>query len=198
MLDKTAMEPKNELIGVSVYEASGYFFLRLHLRGPVLDRLGNPKKLAIRGQPANGFIIEPDKKGMTLRPQVGGLNYLVKALSNFELSARHRRTIYVRPEFSKTNSTLRLPSLPPAWINADEEFINEERIDTRNGAAPTTPLPKATPPMVYQIPENVGTKALQVELAQTIVRAREIIAEMEKRTGMKLILDRHLRLVVAL
>jgi hypothetical protein len=40
--------------------------------------------------------------------------------------------------------------------------------------------------------------ALQAELAQHISAAKGLIEEMQRRTGMKFVLDRNLRLVVAL
>ena len=147
MLDVTTRkpaDPKDSLVGVSVFAGTNdYLFLRLHLRKPMLARIGNPKKLSIRGQPANGFIITGDPKG--LKPQVlskGSLVYLATTITNFELSHRERRAVYLRPEFSKDNSNMRLPAMPLAWIDAEEEFIREVHIDPKpgNGASPTAPL----------------------------------------------------------
>jgi hypothetical protein len=204
MLDTTtrkAADPKDDhLIGISVYEGNEYYFLRLHIRKPMLARLGNPKKLSIRGQPANGFIISGDPKGLTPRPQgSSSLVYLVTAITNFELSHRARRAVYLRPEFSKDNTNMRLPALPPAWINADEEFIREVRVEPRpgNGASPTAPLPKAQAPL-YQLPIGTDFVKLQADLADKLTEARAIIQEIERRTHMRFILDRNLRLVVNL
>jgi hypothetical protein len=202
MLDTTRRQAdsKDNLVGVSVFTQSEYFFLRLHLRSPLLERLGNPRKLSIRGQPANGFIIASDPKGLKPRPQrTGSLIYLSTALTNFELSECQRRAVYLRPEFSKDNTNMRLPAMPAAWINADEEFIREEHVEPKpgNGASPTAPLPKPQAPL-YQVPSDTDFVKLQADLADKLGEARAIIQAMEQRTHMRFVLDRNLRLVVNL
>jgi hypothetical protein len=208
MLDVTTRklaDPKDNLVGVSVFAGTDdYLFLRLHLRKPMLARIGNPKKLSIRGQPANGFIITADPKG--LKPQIppkGTLIYLATTIANFELSPCERRAIYVRPEFSKDNHTMRLPALPPAWIDAEAEFTREVQAEAKphngngNGASPTAPLPKPQAP-VYQVPADADFMKLQTDLGIKLAEARAIIQAMERRTHMRFVLDRNLRLVVNL
>jgi hypothetical protein len=204
MLDVTTnkpADPKDSLVGVSVFSgANDYFFLRLHIRKPMLERIGNPKKLSIRGQPANGFIIAGDPKGLKPQPLAkSSLIYLATTITNFDLSHRARRAIYMRPEFSKDNSNMRLPPLPPAWIDAHEEFIREVHIEPNpgNGASPTAPLPKPQAP-AYQVPADADFMKLQTDLGIKLAEARAIIQAMEKRTHMRFVLDRNLRLVVNL
>jgi len=64
-----------------------------------------------------------------------------------------------------------------------------------NGS-PTAPLPK--PQVEYAVPTDTTIAQMQVELGAKLNDARELIKAMEARTGMKFVLDRHLRLVVAL
>lgn len=75
-------------VGVSVYQGGKYYFLRFHLSGDHLRRLGDPERLEIRGQAKNGFIITANDK-FGLKPSRGmlrgGAAYLQTALTNFEL-----------------------------------------------------------------------------------------------------------------
>ena len=207
MLDRPTTEA-DELVGVSVYQGNGYHFLRMHLRTPQLKRLGNPAKLLIRGQPANGFKVIPDKDGLKPRKAGKGLLYLSTTVTNFELSRRERRAVYVRPTFEYGH--MKVPALPKAWIDAEAEFAPSEAVllpkNSRddalpvrngNGASPTTPLPKPQLP-TYQVPKDADIAALQVLLGDKLDEARAIIRHIEARTGLRFVLDRNLRLVVAL
>jgi hypothetical protein len=212
MLDKTTIT--DEQVGVSVYVASGdYYFLRLLMHKPLLKRIGNPRRLTIRGQPANGFILEPDSaKGLKLRSVSvnSGSFYLSTTLTKFELSRQTRKTVFVRPQFESGN-IMRLPAMPPAWIDAEPEFVangtevilpknprdDAVLVQNGNGAAPTTPLPKAQAP-IYQVPAGADIAAMQAQLAGKLDEARAIIRAIEARTGLRFALNRNLQLVVAL
>jgi hypothetical protein len=221
------------LIGVSTAKTKDFFFIRFHLGDEHIDRFKSVERFEIRGQASNGFIIAPNKKGIKILR--GGLRsgaYLQSALTHFELSKRLRRRVNVRPTFESGH--LRIPPLPPAWIDAAAEFDGEGAPELTENAAraaaealfgegpvtaklhaspgngisrissesiqlngsPTAPLPKPTPD--YAVPASGDMPALQTELAQHISAAKGLIEEMQRRTGMKFVLDRNLRLVVAL
>jgi hypothetical protein len=192
-------------------------FLRFLLRPEHVDRLHKAKRLAVRGQPGNGFIIAPDTKGNKLAT-AGSSFYLQYALSGFDISQRPRKRIDVQPEYE--NGHIRIPPLPAAWVNADPEFVNEGtytetdrhmklpkngrddavRVDSKAAVIPqgaTSPVPKATPPS-YVVPNDASMSAIQTELATKLGECRALIRAMEDRTKLKLMLDRNLRVVVAL
>lgn len=205
-------------VGVCVCKGGDYLFLRFLLRQEHIDRLHKPEKLAIRGQPANGFIIAPDQKhGRKVSRSGDNLFYLQQSVSAFEISARTRKRISLQPIFE--NGHMRVPPLPPAWINVDPEFAGDmpyvegERImaitkhpqdeavrlssisvPAVNGA--TAPLPKPMPD--YTVPNTSLMRAMQAELATKLSDARELIGKMQDLTGMQFMLDRNLRLVVKL
>lgn len=217
----------NNMIGVAVYEAGDYYGLRLSVHADILARFPKADRFGIRGNPQNGFIITPDKKG--LKPAIAGatLRYIQQTLAPFELSKRARRNVWVRPEFE--NGHMRVPPLPRAWIDIEAEFdptvtakratlashfeeTNREVALPRNGkdngvvvdssskpmmnGSPTAPVAK--PSLQYQVPENASMHDMQHELAQRLDEARAIIRRIEEKTGMRFVLDRNLRLVVAL
>jgi hypothetical protein len=146
--------------------------------------------------------------------------YLAQTVSKFDLSKRLRRTVWMRPEFE--NGYLRVPPLPPAWVNAESEFTpgngyeegartmivprNSKDDPVRVGSgesqpipsrASTIPPPKPSPPQ-YKLPHDSSLASLQIELGQKLEEARTIVQEMERLSGLRLVLDRNLRLVVNL
>jgi hypothetical protein len=212
-------------IGISTAKSGEtYYCLRFHFGEEHLQRFKGSDRFQIRGQPANGFIIAPDKKGLKVsRPNIGSGGYLSQTLAQFELSRRVRKRINVRAEYE--NGHIRIPPLPSGWIDADVEFeangvdhattvfgdgktvaklhaspgngisrVSSE--STQLNGSPTAPLPKPT--VDYTVPVDATMAEMQAQLAQQLNTAREIIKQMEARTGMKFVLDRNLRLVVAL
>ena len=123
----------------------------------------------------------------------------------------------MRSEFE--NGHLRIPPLPPAWIAVENDFMSgegakeegartmavspNEKDDTMravNGSravssSPTVPPPKPPP---YQLPTDAKLTRLQTELAQKLEEARTLVQQMERLSGLRLMLDRNLRLVVNL
>ncbi len=55
----------------------------------------------------------------------------MQTLTKFDLSKRERRTVWMRPEFE--NGHLRIPPLPPAWINVEADFMSGETRKERGG-----------------------------------------------------------------
>jgi hypothetical protein len=207
MLDRTATT--GDQVGVSVNQANGYYFLRLLLRRPHLKRLDNCRQLTIRGQPANGFIITPDRdSGLKLRSvsPTSGAFYLQTTITKFELSKQPRKLVYLRPAYE--GNQMRLPALPPAWIDCAPEFTPsgrevvlptnplDEAVEVRGNGSPTAPLPKPVP--TYQVPAGVDMVALQAQLAEKLDAARVFIRSLEASTGLRFMLDRNLRLTVVL
>jgi hypothetical protein len=147
------------------------------------------------------------------------LFYVMQTLTKFDLSKRERRTVWMRPEFE--NGHLRVPPLPPAWIAVEADFMPGERTKgkgartmsvSQNGkndamgvvngsravsCSPTVPPPKASIPS-YQLPTDTDLTLLQTELARKLEEARALVQQMERLSGLRLVLDRNLRLVVNL
>jgi hypothetical protein len=214
--------PEPDLIGVSVFRNQKQFSLRFHIRSAHLDKIQNPTVLGIRGSAQNGFILTPDgKPGIKpFRIAKSDLFYVVQTLTKFNLSRRERRTVWMRPEFE--NGHLRVPPLPPAWIAVESEFDPGETAkeesgwrtgaESRNGkddatgtvngsragsSSPTVPPPKPSSPS-YQLPTDTDLTRLQTELAQKLEEAKALVQQMERLSGLRLVLDRNLRLVVNL
>jgi hypothetical protein len=212
--------PEPDLIGVSVFQHQNHFSLRFHLRTAHLDKINNPKTLGIRGSAQNGFILTPDSETGVKPSRVAktDLFYVMQTLTKFDLSKRERRTVWMRPEFE--NGHLRIPPLPPAWIAVEADFMPGESTKgegartvamSRNGkddamgvvngsralSSPTVPPPKPSSPS-YQLPTDTDLTRLQTELAQKLEEARALVQQMERLSGLRLVLDRNLRLVVNL
>jgi len=216
-------QPDHDRIGVSIFSNHDRFSIRFHVRLFHLNKIKNPKALGIRGSALNGFILTPDNKAGIKPSRVAGsdLFYLMQTISKFDLSKRLRRTVWMRAEYA--DGHIRIPPLPPAWISADPEFDPgnggyEEGTRTmavsRNGKddpvrvgsgesqpiasrASTIPPPKPSPPQ-YQLPHDSTLASLQIELGQKLEEAQIIVQEMERLSGLRLVLDRNLRLVVNL
>jgi hypothetical protein len=213
--------PEPDLIGVSVFQNQKQFSLRFHLRATHLERINNPKNLGIRGSAQNGFILTPDSQTGVKPSRVAksDLFYVMQTLTKFDLSKRGRRTVWMRPEIA--NGHLRVPPLPPAWIAVEADFMPGENTKeegaramavSRNGKAdpmrvvngseavsssPTVPPPKPSTPS-YQLPTDTDLTLLQTELARKLEEARALVQQMERLSGLRLVLDRNLRLVVNL
>ena len=205
---------------MSVFKNQNQFSLRFHIRNIHLDQIKNPKKVGIRGSAQNGFILTPDMEGGVKPSRVAksDLFYVMQTVSKFDLSKRGRRAVWMRPEFE--NGQLRIPPLPPAWINVETDFLpgestkgegartravsrneNDDAMrvgsESRPVCSPTVPLPKASS-QPYQLPTDTDLTLLQTELAQKLEEARVLVQQMERLSGLRLVLDRNLRLVVNL
>ncbi len=213
--------PEPDLIGVSVFQRQNQFSLRFHLRSTHLERINKPKTLGIRGSAQNGFILTPNSETGVKPSRVAksDLFYVMQTLNKFNLSRRERRTVWMRPEFE--NGHLRIPPLPPAWINAEADFMPGESAKEEGGrtvvvshngnddgtravdgsraasSSATVPPPKASIPS-YQLPTDTDLTLLQTELARKLEEARAIVQQIERLSGLRLVLDRNLRLVVNL
>ena len=210
------------LVGVSVFQNGGAHYLRFHLRKPHIKSLG--RMVDLRGSPASGFTIAPAKGGdggLKCHRSSDNLFYVQTTLTKVELTKRVRKPVWMRPE-QESAGRIRIPALPPAWVAGETEFDtsvayeeSERQVKLpRNGkdnpivvAASTkpinghgtSPVPKASQSALeHRIPDGADMAALQAELATKLAEARAIIKHLSERTGLALVLDRHLRLVVAL
>lgn len=206
--------PEADLIGVSVFQRQNQYSLRFHIRTRHLDQVNNPRALTIRGSAQNGFILTPDSSAGVKPFQVAqsDLFYVMQTVTKFDLSKRERRTVWMRPEFD--NGHVRIPPLPAAWIAAENDFLPgrrvkeegartmfvtrevtnvSERVSSRQAVLPFKP--SSSP---YQLPTNTDLTLLQTELAQKLEEARALVQQMERISGLRLVLDRNLRLVVNL
>lgn len=203
------MTLSQELVSISVgsYYGNRGNFLRFAIPAEHLRRIGDPDRVEIRGQPANGFIISPSENGLKLNKGAlkGGAAYLQTTLAHFELSREERKRVSVMPEFD--GDQMRIPALPAAWIKPTDEFKvggdrkpaqDLPRIKERDTPPISSTVPPAKPMSQYEVPTDATMSDLQASLAVKLNEARGIIRNMEDRTGMKFVLDRNLRLVVAL
>lgn len=111
-------------------------------------------------------------------------------------------------QFEETNRHVRLTPAPgddPVRLSSEAQLIAEPAValpTNGNGhhQGVTAPLPKAgiIPSSAYTVPATADMEHLQSELGRKLAEAREILRVMQERTGLKMGLDRNLRLVVLL
>ncbi len=75
--------------------------------------------------------------------------------------------------------------------------INLKGVSASGIFLPDVPPPKPSSPS-YQLPTDTDLTLLQTELAQKLEEARALVQQMERLSGLRLVLDRNLRLVVNL
>jgi len=72
-------------------------------------------------------------------------------------------------------------------------------LDGSRAASSSATVPPPRPPSPsYQLPTDTELTRLQIELAQKLEEARALVQQMERLSGLRLVLDRNLRLVVNL
>jgi hypothetical protein len=155
------------LVGVSVIHIKGTPTLRFALRPHHLKQIGGPKKVDIRGSTREGLLIAPGK-GYTPYKVGANLFYVQFALSVFEsrLSEKPRATVWVRPNVS--NGHIQLPSMPDAWVNADDEFSRSNP----NGTGPHIFEPG---PVTAKLSPFVGDPAATVK-AEAVAKSPPVQA----------------------
>ena len=83
----------------------------------------------------------------------------------------------------------------PAPRSASQELGNGND-GTGHGSSVTAPLPKKA--IDYQLTESISLDEAQALLARKLEEARVIIRELEKRSGLRLTLNRNFQIVVDL
>src|SRR5262249_49347128 len=184
----------------------------------MLSDVGKPKRVSIRGTPQNGYIITA---GDDFKPTVmenTSLVYLNVSAERVNMPRDERAVIWVRAEIEK--NVLRIPPLPPVWIigkgeslppqsKADENLQDgasghlmtrpESRLGNghagngQGGSPVTSPLPRKT--FDYQLPAGISLDETQGLLARKLEEARVIIRGLEKRSGLRLTLNRNFQVV---
>jgi hypothetical protein len=166
-------------VGISVIANGATKLLRFTLQASHLEKL-NSERLDLQRQADGGFLIIPGTEGF--KPQKGALEngamYIQTInLGKFALTKKTRKRINLRPSFE--NGNMVIPPPPKEWCDASGDFGTAK--GRRSDAAPR--------------PTNI--KSDIEELQAQIERAKELFAQIEARTGIKITLDRDLRLVVA-
>jgi len=220
------MKDRDRFIGVRVVPSGRkgqYFHARFSIPKAMLSDFGKPNRVSIRGTPQNGYIITA---GDDFKPTVvenTSVVYLNVSAERVNMPRDERAVIWVRAEIEK--NMLRIPPLPPVWItgkgeplppqsNADgnlqdgasghepalvtrpESRLGNGHAGNRQDGPVTSPLPKKT--IDYQLPAGISLDEAQGLLARKLEEARVIIRELEKRSGLRLTLNRNFQIVVDL
>jgi hypothetical protein len=217
------MKDRDRFVGVRVIPSGPkgqYFQARFSIPKAMLSDVGKPKRVSIRGTPQNGYIITA---GDDFKPTImenTSVVYLNVSAERVNMPGDERAVIWVRAEIEK--NMLRIPPLPPDWISGKGESLPPQskadgnlqdgasgalvtRPESRlgnghagngQGGPATSPLPKKT--IDYQLPAGISLDEAQGLLARKLEEARVIIRELEKRSGLRLTLNRNFQIVVDL
>jgi hypothetical protein len=202
-----------------------YFQARFSIPKALLADVGKPKRVSIRGTPQNGYIITAGDDFKPLIMENTSVVYLNVSAERVNMP-RDERAVICPAEIEK--NVLRIPPLPPAWIagigeslplpsqpKSDgkmqpgdggteeptrlaraESLVDNGHSGNGHGGSVTSPLPKKT--IDYQLPNGVSLDDAQTLLARKLEEARVIIRELEKRSGLRLTLNRNFQIVVDL
>src|SRR5947209_1685765 len=220
------MKDRDRFVGVRVIRSGAkgqYFQARFSIPKALLSDIGKPKRVSIRGTPQNGYIIAAgDDLKLTVIENTSVV-YLNVSADRVNMPRDERAVIWVRAQIDK--NILRIPPLPPVWITgkgeslpsqsktdgkmqpdgargndptrvarSESERIGNARAGNGQGGSATAPLPKK--PIDYQIPEGISLDEAQALLARKLEEARVIIRELQKRSGLRLTLNRNFQTVV--
>jgi hypothetical protein len=152
--------------------------------------------------------------------------YLNVSAERVNMPRDERVVIWMRSQIEK--NILRIPPLPPTWINGQSEFLPQPKggekmhLDRKSGdKSVTAPPPESRPakegtshadsggggsitsPLPkkiseYRLPEGMSLDDAQALLSRKLDEARAIIRELERRTGLRLTLSRNFQIVVDL
>jgi hypothetical protein len=217
------MKDRDRFVGVRVIRSGPkgqYFQARFSISKALLADLGNPERVSIRGTPQSGYIIAA---GDDFKPTImenASVVYLNVSAERVNMARDERAVVWVRAEIEK--DMLRIPPLPPGWTAGEGEWARREGSSPLDqacgepvpaprsasqslgdGPAPngqggsiTAPLAKKT--IDYQLPGGISLDEAQALLARKLGEARVIIREIEKRSGLRLTLNRNFQIVVDL
>lgn len=220
------MKDRDRFVGVRIIRSGPkgqYFQARFSIPKALLADFGKPKRVSIRGTPQNGYIVTA---GDDFKPTImenTSVVYLNVSAERVNMPHDERAVIWVRAEIEK--NTLRIPPLPPVWISGKGENVGPDReregktdgkpdnerasaarstsqrlgeghAGNGHAGSSTAPLPKKT--IDYQLPDGISLDEAQALLARKLEEARVIIRELEKRSGLRLTLNRNFQIVVDL
>jgi hypothetical protein len=212
------MKDRDRFVGVRVIRSGPngqYFRARFSIPKVLLADFGQPKRVSIRGTPQNGYIITAGEDFKPTIMENTSVVYLNVSAERVNMPRDERAVIWVRAEIEK--NMLWIPPLPAVWISgkgespgtesnmpSDEVRSEAARPETQavsnghngQGGPVTAPLPKRT--VDYQLPEGTSLDEAQALLARKLEEARVIIRELEKRSGLRLTLNRSFQIVVDL
>jgi hypothetical protein len=203
-----------------------YFQARFSIPKALLADVGKPERVSIRGTPQNGYIITAGDDFKPIIMENTSVVYLNISVERVNMPRDERAVIWVRAEIEK--NVLRIPPLPPVWIAGKgeslplppqpksdgkmqpggggteeptrlaraESLVSNGHSGNGHGGSVTAPLPKKT--IDYQLPNGTSLDDGQALLARKLEEARVIIRELEKRTGLRLTLNRNFQIVVDL
>ena len=203
-----------------------YFQARFSIPKALLADVGKPERVSIRGTPQNGYIITAGDDFKPIIMENTSVVYLNISVERVNMPRDERAVIWVRAEIEK--NVLRIPPLPPAWIAGKgeslplppqpksggkiqpggggteeptrlaraESLVGNGHSENGHGGSVTSPLPKKT--IDYQLPNVISLDDAQTLLARKLEEARVIIRELERRTGLRLTLNRNFQIVVDL
>jgi len=217
---------RDRFVGVRVSRSGPkgqYFQARFSIPKALLADVGKPERVSIRGTPQNGYIITAGDDFKPIIMENTSVVYLNVSAERVNMPHDERAVIWVRAEIEK--NTLRIPPLPPVWIAGKGENVGPDRqregktdgkpdnerasaarstsqslgeghAGNGHAGSSTAPLPKKT--IDYQLPDGISLDEAQALLARKLEEARVIIRELEKRSGLRLTLNRNFQIVVDL
>jgi hypothetical protein len=180
----------------------------------LLVKLDEPSRIAVRGSPYEGFIIEPTKSKET---GTYAINYrqsprsivLTLAFVPTKLTKVERRTVAVAARVK--DGKIHVGGMPPEWIKAQSPWVDGPPSSTvhrlpanmttgavakTGNGSPTAPPAKADKSL--QIGADVTNDQLRVRLAVMLRQVSALKTELEKRSGLKLRITRDMHIVVDL
>jgi hypothetical protein len=221
------LKNRDRFVGVRVIRSGAkgqYFQARFSIPNTLLADFGKPKRVCIRGTPQNGYIITA---GDDFKPTImanASVVYLNASAERVNMPRDERAVVWVKAEIEK--NMLRIPPLPAFWITGkgellppqskadgnsqdgasgqgpvlvarpDSQGIGNGHAGNGHGGPATSPVPKKT--IDYQLPAGISLDEAQGLLARKLEEARVIIRELEKRSGLRLTLNRNFQIVVDL
>jgi hypothetical protein len=205
-----------------------YFQARFSIPKALLADVGKPERVSIRGTPQNGYIITAGNHFKPIIMENTSVVYLNVSAERVNMPRDERAVIWVRAEIEKNvlripplppawiagkgeSLPLPLPLQPksdgkmqpggggteePTRLARAESLVGDGHSGNGHGGSVTSPLPKKT--IDYQLPNGISLDDAQTLLARKLEEARVIIRELERRTGLRLTLNRNFQIVVDL
>src|SRR5262245_23927142 len=190
---------RDDFIGISIsrrVKESPSTSVRFSISQSLLSRVGNPKKLEVRGTPENGYFLTGGKNGV--RPARSGPHRWYVFISALKVNAPRdeRQTVWLRAEIDA--GRIRIPPLPAAWIAGEPEFMPGTQCEegprgmrvsktagdepVRSTPSPAVPMATTVPPpkavVDYKLPDNISIGDAQALLGRKLDEARAVMREL--------------------
>lgn len=210
------LNDRDDFVGVTIIRTGDYQSVRFSVSTALLKKIGKPERVAIRGTPANGYLISA---GADIKPTMVGASksraYINIAVDKVGAPHSERQTVWIRAEID--DKRIRIPPLPPAWISGDPEFLagavceetdrqmsisktpGDDAVRVSSTSAPVAlTVPPAKAALDYKLPDNMGIAEAQALLGRKLDEARAILRELEKRSGLRMTLTRNFQITLDL